>query len=46
MFPDGGYTILVVASDAPSHAPEDALTAQATSARFEVDNTPPHDRNP
>jgi sugar lactone lactonase YvrE len=42
VFPDGGYTILVVASDAPSHSPEDTLTGQATSARFEVDNTPPH----
>lgn len=42
LFADGGYTILVVASDAPSHAPQETLTAQATSARFEVDNTPPH----
>ena len=42
LFADGGYTILVVASDAPSHSPEETLTGQATSARFEVDNTPPH----
>ena len=42
LFADGGYTILVVASDAPSHSPEDSLTGQATSSRFEVDNTPPH----
>jgi sugar lactone lactonase YvrE len=42
LFADGGYTILVVASDAPSHSPEDSLTGQATSPRFEVDNTPPH----
>ena len=42
LFADGGYTILVVASDAPSHSPEDTLTGQATSPRFEVDNTPPH----
>jgi WD40 repeat protein len=41
LFADGGYTVLVVASDAPSHAPEETLTSQATSARFEVDNTPP-----
>ena len=41
LFPDGGYTIRVVASDAPSHSAEDALTGEATSARFEVDNTPP-----
>jgi WD40 repeat protein len=42
LFPDGGYTILVVASDAPSHSPEDSLTGQSASSRFEVDNTPPH----
>ena len=42
LFPDGGYQIRVVASDAPSHSPQEALTAEATSARFEVDNTPPH----
>ena len=41
LFPDGGYTIRVVASDAPSHSPEDALTGEGTSPRFEVDNTPP-----
>ena len=41
LFADGGYTILVVASDAPSHSPEETLTGQATSPRFEVDNTPP-----
>jgi hypothetical protein len=42
LFPDGGYTVRVVASDAPSHSPEDALTGEGTSPRFEVDNTPPH----
>src|SRR6185369_10138339 len=42
LFADGGYTILVVASDAPSHSPEETLTGQAISPRFEVDNTPPH----
>ena len=41
LFPDGGYEIRVVASDSPSHAAEDALTGEATSPRFEVDNTPP-----
>ncbi|MGB7554093.1 MAG: hypothetical protein WBM04_06950 [Candidatus Korobacteraceae bacterium] len=42
LFPDGGYTIRVIASDAPSHSPEDTLTGENTSPRFEVDNTPPH----
>ena len=42
LFADGGYTILVVASDAPSHSVEETLTGQATSPRFEIDNTPPH----
>jgi len=41
MFPDGGYTIRVVASDSPSRAAEDTLTGDANSPRFEVDNTPP-----
>ncbi len=41
LLPDGGYTIRVVASDAPSHSPDDALTGAKESARFEVDNTPP-----
>jgi hypothetical protein len=41
IFPDGGYTIRIIASDSPSHSAEDALTGEATSARFEVDNTPP-----
>jgi hypothetical protein len=39
--PDGGYRIKVVASDAPSHAPGDALTGEKVSERFEVDTTPP-----
>src|SRR5208337_4846020 len=42
LFPDGGYTIRVVASDGPSQPPEEALTGEAISPRFEVDNTPPH----
>jgi sugar lactone lactonase YvrE len=42
LFPDGGYTIRVVATDAPSHSLDDALSGEQTSVRFEVDNTPPH----
>jgi sugar lactone lactonase YvrE len=41
LLPDGGYTMKVIASDAPSHSPGDALYAERDSARFEVDNTPP-----
>jgi hypothetical protein len=41
VFPDGGYTIRVVASDSPSHSADDSLTGEAVSPRFEVDNTPP-----
>ncbi|HZP63130.1 MAG TPA: hypothetical protein VFB28_06925 [Terriglobales bacterium] len=41
LLPDGGYTVKVVASDAPSHTPGQALTAERESARFEVDTTPP-----
>jgi hypothetical protein len=41
LFPDGGYTVRIVASDSPSHSPEEALTGENTSSRFEVDNTPP-----
>ncbi|MDR3750293.1 MAG: WD40 repeat domain-containing protein [Terracidiphilus sp.] len=41
LIPDGGYQIKVVASDAPSHTPEDALTGAKVSDRFEVDTTPP-----
>jgi hypothetical protein len=45
LLPDGGYTIKVVASDAPSHSPGEALTAERESARFEVDTTPPRIEN-
>ena len=45
LLPDGGYTLKVVASDAPSHSPEQALTAEKESARFEVDTTPPQIEN-
>jgi hypothetical protein len=41
LLPDGGYTIRVVASDAPSHSPGDALTAERESDHFDVDTTPP-----
>ena len=41
LLPDGGYTIEVMASDAPSHSPGQALTSTRDSARFEVDTTPP-----
>ncbi len=41
LIPDGGYQIKVVASDAPSHTPSEALTGDKVSERFEVDTTPP-----
>src|SRR5439155_18425877 len=41
LLPDGGYTVKVIASDAPSHSPGEALTAEKESDRFEVDTTPP-----
>jgi hypothetical protein len=41
LLPDGGYQVRVVASDAPSHSPGDALTGGKESDRFEVDTTPP-----
>jgi hypothetical protein len=41
ILPDGGYTLRVLASDAPSHSPEEALTASKQSSYFEIDNTPP-----
>ncbi len=45
LLPDGGYTVRVVASDAPSHTPEEALSDEKQSQRFEVDNTPPRIEN-
>ncbi|HXP38790.1 MAG TPA: hypothetical protein VN833_00895 [Candidatus Acidoferrales bacterium] len=45
LLPDGGYTVKVVASDAPSHSPGEALTASRESRRFEVDTTPPRIEN-
>lgn len=41
LLPDGGYTVKVVASDAPSHSPDEALTDESESQHFEVDTTPP-----
>jgi hypothetical protein len=41
LIPDGGYQIKVVASDAPSHTPGEALTGAKESDRFEVDTSPP-----
>ena len=45
LLPDGGYTVKVVASDAPSHSPGEALTTSKESRRFEVDTTPPRIEN-
>jgi sugar lactone lactonase YvrE len=45
LLPDGGYTVKVMASDAPSHSPGEALTAEKISHRFEVDTTPPRIEN-
>jgi WD40 repeat protein len=41
LIPDGGYRIKVVASDAPSHNPGEALTGSKVSDRFDIDTTPP-----
>lgn len=41
LLPDGGYLIKVVASDAPSHSPEEALSSERESEHFDVDTTPP-----
>lgn len=41
LLPDGGYTMKVLASDASSHTPEEALSDEKESLRFEVDNTAP-----
>src|SRR5579859_7257671 len=45
LLPDGGYTVKVTASDAPSHSPEDALSDEKESQRFEIDNTAPRIEN-
>ncbi len=41
LLPDGGYTVKVVASDAPANPAEEALSGERESAHFEVDATPP-----
>jgi hypothetical protein len=38
---DGAYYLKIVASDAPSNPPDQALSAERESERFEVDNTTP-----
>jgi hypothetical protein len=45
LLPDGGYSIKVIASDAPSHSPGEALTSSRESRRFEVDTTAPRITN-
>jgi hypothetical protein len=45
LLPDGAYTFKVVASDAPSHSPGEALTSEKESARVEVDTTAPRIEN-
>jgi len=39
--PDGGYQVRVVATDAASQNPGEALSGEKTSARFTIDTTPP-----
>ena len=42
LLPDGGYTIMVRASDAPAHSPGTGLiSSPRESSHFDVDNTPP-----
>lgn len=41
LLPDGHYRIKVVASDAPSHNPGQALTGERVSDDFLIDTTPP-----
>jgi hypothetical protein len=45
LLPDGGYAVKIVASDAPSHSPGEALAAEKISRRFEVDTTAPRITN-
>ena len=39
--PDGTYMVRVVASDAPSNTPANALKGELDSGAFDIDNTPP-----
>ena len=43
--PDGTYVVKVAASDAPSNSPGTALVGEIESVTFDIDNTPPHDRD-
>lgn len=45
LLPDGRYRVKVLASDSPSHTPEDALSGEKESLSFDVDNTPPRIEN-
>ena len=45
LLPDGGYVFKVVASDAPSHSPGEALSSEKESSRVEVDTTAPRIEN-
>ena len=39
--PDGAYYLKIVASDSPSNPPDQALSSERESDRFEIANTPP-----
>jgi hypothetical protein len=39
--PNGTYFVRIVASDSPSNPPAEALSGEADSIAFEIDNTPP-----
>jgi hypothetical protein len=39
--PNGTYFVKVIASDAPSNAPDTALAGELVSSALEIDNTPP-----
>lgn len=41
LLPDGPYRLKIVASDAPSQNPGEALTGERVSDRFVIDTTPP-----
>ena len=43
--PDGAYYLKIVASDSPSNPPQDTLTNERVSDRFEIENTPPRIEN-
>jgi hypothetical protein len=45
LVPDGGYQVKVVASNAPSQPPGQALTGEKISDRFVLDTTPPELQN-